>query len=77
MTDEPDSLVLRILRGVDMKLDRIIDDVGDLKRRMTSVEGQVSLLHGDFANQSLRLDRMDGRLDRIGRRLEFADTPAR
>ncbi len=77
MTDEPDSLVLRILRGVDMKLDRIIDDVCDLTRRMTSVEGQVSLLHGDFANQSLRLDRMDGRLDRIGRRLEFADRPAR
>jgi hypothetical protein len=73
MPDEPDHLVLRMLRQMDTKLDRIVEDVGDLKRRMTSIEGQVSLLHGDFANQSIRIDRIEGRLDRIERRLDLTE----
>jgi hypothetical protein len=43
----------------------------DLSVRVSSLEVQVSHIHGDFANQSLRLDRVDARLDRIERRLEL------
>jgi hypothetical protein len=60
------------LRGqfdrVHVKLDRLSDDVSDLKRRMTSLETKVALLHGAFAIQSLRIDRIDVRLERIERR---------
>lgn len=43
---------------------------------MTSLGQQVALVHGDFANQSSRMDRMEQRLDRIERRLELANAPA-
>jgi hypothetical protein len=80
MSDDPNGKVLDFLRGqfdrVHVKLDRLSDDVSDLKRRMTSLETQVALLHGDFANQSLRIDRIDIRLERIERRLDLVDTPA-
>ncbi len=66
MADEPDSLVLNILRRIDGKMDRVIDDVHDLKVRMSSVaEG--------LAGVNRRLDRMDLRVDRIERRLELTD----
>jgi predicted nucleic acid-binding Zn-ribbon protein len=58
---------------VHVKLDRLSDDVGNLKVRMTSFESQIALIHGDFANQSGRLDRIESRLDRIERRLDLAD----
>ncbi len=66
MADEPDSLVLNILRRIDSKMDRVIDDVHDLKVRMSSVEEGL-------AGVNRRLDRMDLRVDRIERRLELTD----
>ena len=73
MSDEPENLVLVLLRRIDIKLDRVVEDIADLKRRVTSLEGQVALLHGDFASQSLRLDRIEQRLDRIERRLDLVE----
>ena len=70
MSDEPDSLVLRYVRCTDDKLDRLIDYVADLKRRMTSVEQSTALLHGDFAGQFARIEL---RPERIGRRLDLND----
>ena len=54
------------LQGIDTKLDRIIDDVHDLKVRMASVEEELAGIHR-------RIDRMDLRVDRIERRLELVD----
>lgn len=77
MSDQRD--VLDYLREqfarVHEKLDRVIADVGDLKVRVTSLERAVAGLHGDFANQSARLDRIDLRLERIERRLELESAP--
>jgi predicted nucleic acid-binding Zn-ribbon protein len=75
MSETPNVLdyVREQFARVHVKLDRLSDDVGNLKVRMTSVESQVALIHGDFANQSGRLDRIESRLDRIERRLDFAD----
>ncbi|CAK0739381.1 hypothetical protein CCP1ISM_10430002 [Azospirillaceae bacterium] len=63
-------------------MDRILDDLGDLKRRVTSLEGQVSTMHtqaaqihGDFAGQSIRIDRIEGRLERIEHRLDLFEPP--
>jgi hypothetical protein len=75
MSETPNVLdyVREQFARVHVKLDRLSDDVGNRKVRMTSVERQVALIHGDFANQSGRLDRIESRLDRIERRLDFAD----
>ena len=71
MSDAPDNLILVYLRRMDEKLDRLTSAVGDLGRRVTSLETKVVLLHGDFAAQSQRIDRIEIRLDRIERRLEI------
>jgi outer membrane murein-binding lipoprotein Lpp len=83
MSGEPDSLVLVYLRRIDGKIDRLIDDVQDLKHRVTSLEGQVAGLRsetasirGDMAAMSLRIDRIETRLDRIERRLDLVPEPA-
>jgi outer membrane murein-binding lipoprotein Lpp len=71
MSGEPDSLVLVYLRRIDAKIDRLIDDVQDLKHRVTWLEGQVASIRGDMAAMSLRIDRIETRLDRIERRLDL------
>jgi uncharacterized coiled-coil protein SlyX len=59
-------------------MDRVLDGLQDLGRRVTSLEMPVAslhravgLLHGDFAGQSARIDRIEHRLDRIERRLDL------
>jgi len=41
VADEPENLVMRYLRSTDTKLDRVIEDVQDLKVCMTSVEQRL------------------------------------
>ena len=65
MSNEPDNLVLRQLRLMDGKLDRLLDDVHDLKVRVTAVEEGLS-------GVNRRLDRVEQRVDRIERRLDLA-----
>lgn len=71
MSDSPDNLVLTLLRRLDTKMDRLIDDVQDLKHRMTSVERQLGDLRSDMAGMSARIDRLEVRIDRIERRLDI------
>ena len=71
MSDQPDNLILVYLRRIDDKIDRLAAGQADLSRRVTSLETKVALLHGDFAAQSERIDRIEIRLDRIERRLDI------
>ena len=68
MSEQPENLMLVFLRRIDEKLDRVIEDVRDLKIRVTNVEEGLAGVHR-------RLDRTDARLDRIERRLDLADQP--
>ncbi|MBA3810515.1 MAG: hypothetical protein H0X27_02505 [Caulobacteraceae bacterium] len=68
MVDEPDNLVLQMLRRMEAKLDRVIEDVQDLKVRMTNVAEAL-------AGVNRRLDRLELRRDQVERRLELADAP--
>jgi hypothetical protein len=70
MSDQPENIMLVYVRRLDEKMDRIIEDVGLLKIRMTHVEEGLAVVNR-------RLDRVDQRLDRIERRLDLAETPAR
>jgi hypothetical protein len=72
MSGELDNLVLVYLRRIDGKIDRLTEDVQDLKHRVTSLEapgGQHPLGHGgdDHADRriEIRLDRIERRLDLI------------
>jgi len=65
---EPDNVVLAYPRRIDEKVDRVIDDVRDIKVRVTNLEqGQAGIQR--------RLDRVEARLDRIERRLALVELP--
>jgi hypothetical protein len=68
MAEEPDSIVLVYLRRIDEKVDRLADDVRDLKVRMTAVEESVVGIHR-------RMDRLEMRIERIERRLDLVEAP--
>ena len=71
MSDSP-NIVLEYLRRMDRKLDGLQAGVADIKTRLTNVERHTALLHEDFAGQSVRLDRLDNRIER---RLDLSETP--
>jgi tetrahydromethanopterin S-methyltransferase subunit G len=79
MTDQ-NAEVLDFLREnftrVHARLDTFSAAMLDLSHRVTSLEAQVALVHGDFANQSIRMDRIETRLDRIERRLDLVAAPS-
>ena len=75
MAEEPDSLVLGYLRGMDQKLDRIAADVQDVKIRTTSLERGLAAVEMSIAGVQNRIDRVEQRLDRIEKRLDLVDNP--
>ena len=76
MSDQPENLVLVYLRRIDEKVDRVLEDMRDLKHRVSSLEAQVANVHGDMAAMSLRIDRVGARLDRIERRFDLVGSEA-
>jgi hypothetical protein len=68
MMPEPDNVVLVYPRRIDEKVDRVFDDVREIKFRVTNLEeGQAGIQRG--------LDRVESRLDRIEWRLDLVDLP--
>ena len=79
MPDEPENIMLIYLRRLDAKMDRQSEDIGDLKQRMTTLEIQVGNLvateQNHYASLASRLDRMDGRLERLERHADLIQAP--
>jgi predicted nucleic acid-binding Zn-ribbon protein len=80
MADQPENLILPMLRANDTKLDTIMDRLHDLTGRAGSVEDQLvgmrselSGLRTDFVRLEHRMDRLDERLHRIERRLDLIE----
>jgi tetrahydromethanopterin S-methyltransferase subunit G len=76
MVDEPENMVLRYLRQIDQKVDRVIAEVNELKTRVGRLVTSVAQIHVHLAELSVRMDKIDGRLDRIERRLTLVDAEA-
>ncbi len=66
MADDPDNLVLQMLRRIDRNVSEMREDVRNLQVRVTHLEEGMAALNR-------RMDRFDLRLDRIERRLELSD----
>ncbi len=80
MSDEPENLVLVYLRRLDAKMERMADDMQDVKQRLSALEiGQARIrqdlaeLYAAYAGVQVRLDHIDSRFDRIERRLDLQD----
>ena len=63
---ETDNIVLEHLRHIRGAVDGLRDD-------MREVKGGLGILGSQYANLSNRLDRVDGRIERIEQRLNLAD----
>ncbi|NJL07304.1 MAG: hypothetical protein HC900_02870 [Methylacidiphilales bacterium] len=66
MAEQTTDLLRECMRRFDRKLSDLIDDVRELKIRMTGVDEGL-------AGISRRIDRVEDRLTRIARRLELSD----
>ena len=73
MVEDSGNIVLEHLRALRRGVDDLQADMRDVKSRLTSLEASQAILHGDFAGQSARLDRLDDRLERIENRLSLRD----
>ena len=69
------KLALVFLRRIDGKIDRLTDDIQDLKHRVTSLEGQMASIRADMAGMSHRIDCIETTLDRMERRLDLVPSP--
>jgi hypothetical protein len=75
MVDAPDNLIFEYLRRFDRMLDRVIEDIGELKIWMTAIEERSAQVELSIAGVHRRIDRVDARLDRIERRLDLVELP--
>jgi hypothetical protein len=77
MTDTVDNRILEHLKALRNEVrdfrTQALDDLRMIKRRLTSLEGQVASVHADMALIHGRIDRVDLRIDRTERRLEHRD----
>lgn len=77
MTDNIENLVLEQLRAIRADIASVKEDTREIKSRLIIVESGIASLRrdgGDFAasiaDQRLRHDRMNDRINRIEKRLE-------
>ena len=61
-----DTLILEHLRAIRSSVDRLVEDMQDVKKRLGFLEHQ-------YASLSTRLDRVDERIARIEKRLELVE----
>ncbi|MBA4209968.1 MAG: hypothetical protein C0454_10605 [Parvibaculum sp.] len=66
MVESPENLVLTYLRRIDEKVDRLAEDMREVKSRLGILESQ-------YASLSNRLDRIDERVGRMENRLGLID----
>jgi chromosome segregation ATPase len=75
MAENIESLTLTYLRRIDEKVDRLANDMREVKERLGILEEQYATLERQYASVSRRLDTLDQRVERIERRLDLIPTP--
>ncbi len=73
MTEETENLVVEMLRRIRGSVERIEQDMADVKVRLSSLEALQGRHLISFAGLNSRMDRFDERFARIERRLELVD----
>jgi hypothetical protein len=71
MTETVENLILEHLRHIRWRVDQVAEYLGTAKLRLSSLESQVAGLHGDNTIAHQRMDRIEGRLERIERRFDL------
>ena len=66
MSDERVDLILEHLRAIR-------SEIGDLKTSIIEIKEWLGFLEAQYASISRRVDRIDGRLERIERRFDLVE----
>jgi predicted nucleic acid-binding Zn-ribbon protein len=69
-------MTFEMLKRIQQQLDRMENDIHDLKVRMTNVDMHMGTMMSSIGGLNQRMDRMDDRVARIEPRLDIADTAA-
>ncbi|MBU4433510.1 MAG: hypothetical protein KKC14_03735 [Alphaproteobacteria bacterium] len=73
MGEATNDLIFEVLKAIQHDVAQVRLDVRELKAELQAMRGHMLATHQDVANVYLALDRQDGRLNRIERRLELAE----
>lgn len=73
MTDGTESIVLEHLWRIRASQERTELDLSELKSRVSGLEHVAGQMLAMLGTMNQRMDRFDGRLGRIERRLDLAD----
>ena len=73
MSDEPGNLVLRYLRRIDHKQDRLGEMMEDVYHRLGRLERTVAEVGVVLAEHPVRLDRADKRIGWLERRSDLVE----
>ena len=76
MSDEPDNIVLRYLRKLDERTERMEDNQKDMAADIRILKGHMAGFMQAEIRQDGAMASMSERLDRIEKRLELVDNPA-
>jgi hypothetical protein len=68
MAEDPDNLILDLLRAIHGNIGQIKGDIIEIKERL-------GFLGDSYASLSRRVDRLVGDVERIKARLDIVDTP--
>lgn len=63
MVDEPDNLILRQLRAMDLQTHRVLREVQALRLHTVAIENGLVALRQDIQNLDERMARVETRLD--------------
>jgi hypothetical protein len=73
MTDNVENLTLKFMRRLDTRLDRLENDIGDIKLRVTATAEHLASMMLSMAGLNSRMDKIDDRLSCVERRLDLTD----
>jgi predicted nucleic acid-binding Zn-ribbon protein len=73
MANDPENVVVAYLQRIAEKVDRLRDDVRELKTGLNGVRRDLIALAEAHARVELMVDRQGERLDKIDRRLDLRD----
>lgn len=72
MTQETENPLLEILKKIQADITSLKFDMIDLKHRVSMIERNTADIASSYAGQSMRIDRLEERLDRIERCLDLS-----
>ncbi len=67
---KPDDLVLALLRSMRTEMGAMRADIGEVKNDLIEIKGRLGSLGAAYGSMSPRIDRIDGSVRFLARRLD-------